>query len=261
MDLSSEAKKEVERLLADGSKIRAIQYLQSSFNITHEQAVQLISIVEAEASARRSVQPTSSTALDGELKMKVTQLLQNNQKIEAVKLVKNELNLSLKDSLVMVEEVHREVDPDHKEIRIGGGCLRDTFALVGLIFGLVSLLLLGISALIYYFQSESIENSVVVTGRVTEMIYGSSGTSAPVIGYRYNGKEYSHTSNTYSSPPAFHVGERVELYVEKDDPEEVVVNTFSERWLAITIIGGLGLFFGLFASVFFLVGRKTSTQP
>src|SRR5688500_11206930 len=100
MSLTSEAKKEVERLLLSGQKIRAVKYLHDTVNISLLDAKTLVEAVEHEHVSGRpggELSPSpfsapSATALDGALKAQVIALLTVNKKIEAVKLVKTQLN-------------------------------------------------------------------------------------------------------------------------------------------------------------------------
>jgi hypothetical protein len=39
------------------------------------------------------------------------------------------------------------------------------------------------------------------------------------------------------------VNEEVEMFVNRNDPDDVVVNTFSDRWLFIFIFGLIGFIF------------------
>ncbi len=65
----------------------------------------------------------------------------------------------------------------------------------------------------------------------------------PVISYLWEGKELTYVSNTYTNPPAFERGERVELFVNPSDPSDVWINSFVECYLAMTIVGGIGVVF------------------
>ena len=262
MSLTSEAKKEVERLLQSGQKIQAVKYLHDTFNISLLDAKILVEAVERENTPEQAAATSSTlfsapprTALDGALKSQVVALLNVNKKIEAVKLVKTELNTGLKEALVMVEEVHKEVDPNYRSINAGTGCLGNTFKLMSLVFGLIGLLFLGIAAGIYYFQSKTISNSDFIQGRVIDMQYSGDG-AAPVITYRSGGKHRTWRSNTFSNPAAYELNEQVALYVNKDNPKDVVIDTFIDRWLLITIFGGIGLVFSLFTIGFAMAGRK-----
>lgn len=76
------------------------------------------------------------------------------------------------------------------------------------------------------------------------------GIARPIISYSYDGKELTHADNTYTNPPAFDRGEKVELFVNPNNPEDVYVNSFVGRFLAMTIVGGLGIVFLGFLALF-----------
>jgi hypothetical protein len=78
----------------------------------------------------------------------------------------------------------------------------------------------------------------------------------PVISYSWDGKDLLYASNTYTNPPAYERGEKVELFVNPSDPRDVWINTFIERYLVIIIIGGLGCFFLGFLVLFHFVFNK-----
>jgi hypothetical protein len=78
----------------------------------------------------------------------------------------------------------------------------------------------------------------------------------PVISYNWEGRELTYAGNAYTNPPAFERGERVELYVNPNEPEDVWVNSFSERWLAMTIVGGIGVVFLGFLALFHYVSER-----
>lgn len=260
MDLSSEAKKEVQRLLAGGEKLRAVQYLHETFRISLLDAKTLVEVAEAEERSKQIASdlasPTSGTALEGDLKLEVVRLLKENQKLEAIKLVRSRLGTPLKVTLDMVEEVQKELDPDFVPSQIGGGCLRGTVNALSLIFGFIAALLMSISGLIYYFQVQEIEASRLLTGTVTGFDYSGSSGSAPVVSYEWDGETRQYHSHTYSTPPAYSLNEAVEIYVNPNRPGEVIINTFTDRWLVISILGGIGSLFLLFALAILFIGSR-----
>jgi ribosomal protein L7/L12 len=250
MSFSSEAKKEVERLLQQGQKLQAIKYLTDNFQISLEEAKMLVETVENQVNPSGTLTTSpqiensiNQTALDGQLKADVIRLLQVNKKIEAVKLVKTELNTGLKEALVMVEEVQKEIDPNYRSVKIGSGCFGGGLTLFKVIFGLIGITFLCVAGGVYYFQKKTIDNSDLVTGKVTELFHNNKGLSAPLIEYQVQGKTHVYRSSTYSSPPAYEVDEMVEMYVNRNNPDDVVVNTFSDRWFLIFIFGLLGSVF------------------
>lgn len=261
MSITTEAKNEVQRLLQQHQKIAAIKYLCDTFGVSLQESKILVEAVEKELST--TSQPVSaaiggqtSTALSGALKAQVISLLLANKKIDAVKLVKTELNTGLKNALILVEEVDKETNPNYRSVSLGKGCLGGGFGLFSTIFGLIGLLLLGIAGIIYYYQQRTIENSNTVTGVVVDFRTKNSGTTSPVIAYEWQGEKKLYYSSAYSNPPAYDMNEEVQMFVNRTDPNDVVVNTFTDRWLAITIVGGLGSFFLLFGALFMFAGRK-----
>ena len=79
--------------------------------------------------------------------------------------------------------------------------------------------------------------------KVVSMQDNGDGMSAPVIEYEWHGKKWVYASTTYTSPPAFSVNEQVPVYVNRQKPDDVVVDTFSERYFGIFVLGVLGVFF------------------
>lgn len=121
-------------------------------------------------------------------------------------------------------------------------------------FGGVSFLLLAIAALLFYFDQRAANRYMKVEGVVLRNQF-NNGMARPVISYFWEGKELIYAGNTYTNPPAFERGERVELFVNPADPEDAYVNSFVERFLAMTIVGGIGLVFLGFLTLFHYLSK------
>ena len=124
-----------------------------------------------------------------------------------------------------------------------------------LAFGGVAFILLSIAAGIYYFNQKAANQFVKVEGVVIRNQF-KGDMARPVISYSWDGKDLLYASNTYTNPPAYERGEKVELFVNPSDPRDVWINTFIERYLVIIIIGGLGCFFLGFLVLFHVVFNK-----
>lgn len=249
MSLTIETKKEVQDLLRRGKKLHAIQYLHDTFGVSLHQGKLLVEALEQELQSNEPDRIGISDApVQNNLKGQVTELLRQDKKIEAVKLVKTELDTGLKEALRMVEEVETEMNPGLKfmKVRTRG---RSDHRIFSWIFGGIGCLLLCIAGLIYYFQLQTIGKSVQGKGVVIELQRSSKGT-APVIAYDWQGKEMLYYSGTYSSPSAYELDEEVDLFINSEDPTDVIVNTFTDRWLAVVIVGGIGIVFTFFAILF-----------
>lgn len=258
MSITAEAKKEVERLLRGGQKIQAIKYLRDTFDIALPESKLLVEALEKELASPSINSPAENagTALSGDLKAEVTRLLQAGKKIEAVKYVKTDLRTGLKEALAFVEEVEREINPDAVPANMKlGGCFGGGFRIVGWVFGSIGLLFMLVAGIIYYLQLKTIEKSDQVTGIVVDFQSSGSGSS-PVIAYEWQGQKRQYHSSTSSNPPAYEMNEEVPMYVNHDNPADVIVDTFTDRWLLMAIFGGLGSFFTLFSAIFMFASRK-----
>jgi hypothetical protein len=86
------------------------------------------------------------------------------------------------------------------------------------------------------------------TGKVIDMEASTSDgstTYSPVIDYVVEDETYRFRSGSSSNPPAYHVGQRVEMLYDLTDPHKAQINNFWELWLLpiifipIAVIGGL----------------------
>ncbi|MEU6243488.1 DUF3592 domain-containing protein [Streptomyces sp. NPDC047024] len=86
----------------------------------------------------------------------------------------------------------------------------------------------------------------------------SSGPSAyPVIAFTAkDGEKHTFRDNSGSNPPAYEVGERVEVLYRADSPEDARINGFLSLWLIPVIFGGLGSVFAAVGTVIVVVMRK-----
>jgi hypothetical protein len=119
-------------------------------------------------------------------------------------------------------------------------------------FGGVSFLLLMIAAVLFYFDQRAANQYTRVEGVVLRNQF-RDGMARPIISYSWGGNEMTHVDNTFTNPPAFERGEKVALFVNPNDPTDVWVNSFVGRFLAMTIVGGIGLVFLGFLTLFHYV--------
>lgn len=109
------------------------------------------------------------------------------------------------------------------------------FALVGTILGIVG-------GTVWYTSSRLTREGVRTTGTVVALVGQSS--KAPVVEYTTTaGGRHTYQSATYSSPPAYQVGEPVTLWYDREDPENAMLAGL-DRWLLPGIMGGFFLIFG-----------------
>ena len=115
-----------------------------------------------------------------------------------------------------------------------GGILTYLFLLIGI--GL-----LAGAGYLYYNTSSFVDGARKAPGTVMALKSG-----APEIRFRaHDGREIQFTSGASSKPPAYSVGETVEVLYRPDRPEDAEVNAFMSLWLGVIILGALGSMFAL----------------
>jgi hypothetical protein len=73
----------------------------------------------------------------------------------------------------------------------------------------------------------------IVTGTVVRVDFDSDedGDSyAPIVHYAVDGRSYEMTG-TYTNPPAYDVGDQVQLRYDQDDPSIARIDSFWDLWL------------------------------
>jgi hypothetical protein len=79
----------------------------------------------------------------------------------------------------------------------------------------------------------------------------------PTFEYEFNGQSYTHVSSTSTSSKEFEIGQTISILVDPKDPQEILVNSFMEKWFVPLLLGGIGIVFtGMGYLVFRLLGRK-----
>jgi hypothetical protein len=122
-------------------------------------------------------------------------------------------------------------------------------------FGGISVTLLFIAAILFYYRQMAAHQYSKVEGIVIRNQY-NDGMARPVIRYQWQGQEMIYADNTYSNPPAYERNEKVELFVNPNDPNDVWINSFMGRYFVMTLLGGIGLVFLGFLVLFHVVFTK-----
>lgn len=258
--MTQEVKEEVERLLLSGERDEAIGYLRSTFNIGVRDATLLVETLEREMTIPESLvsaspPPGTSTTLDGPLKIQVAELLKSGRQSEAIGRVRQELNLGLKDALILIGEVAREQNPNTVSVNLTG-CVKVVAKGLGVFLMVTSLIFLGVAVFLYFYQAQSIADSERVEGTVTEMRSLDTGESAPVIEFEWQGSKRLYASTFYSSPPDYYKGQELFLFVNREDPEDITLDTFAARWALIVGLSVPGAFFLLISIIILHFARR-----
>lgn len=148
------------------------------------------------------------------------------------------------------------------------------FILPSRIIGLVCLLLAfamgAIGAWLYARTSGFIAEAVSVEGTVVEVrpTQGSDGTSYHTV-FEYedaDGRTHRKVTSWSSNPPAYAVGETVEVLYRPTDPADGRIRSFLSLWFIPAVVGGMALcplIGGLFWIwlVPFIIRRVWPAQP
>jgi len=117
------------------------------------------------------------------------------------------------------------------------------------LFGGIGLALL-VGAIAWWFNTRNfIARAAKASGTVVELVEvrdsdGGSSTYKPVVNFTAtNGTTISFASSYSSRPPAYSVGETVEVLYAPDDPNDARIDGFGSLWLGPVILGGIGMVF------------------
>ncbi len=178
-----------------------------------------------------------------EQKQHVRGLLVQGRKIEAIKYIKQHFGLSLKDGKRLADLIDQDIREDeyqYNRSKVIRHSMKRGGQLVGIIFAGVGSILLGVAIFIFFGNQRLINEGKVIDATVI------STPSNPLFEYEMDGEIYKYQSDVTTNPPNYEIGEVVSMYVNPNDPGDLLIDTFTDRWLAITIIGAMGaIFFGV----------------
>lgn len=145
-----------------------------------------------------------------------------------------------------------------------------TITIIKYTFTIIGSVLTAIAILGYVNTQSFLETSTVAQGTVVDLVMtksdrssSSSGVSirttsnsyAPIVEFMAdNGRTYSFTSSVSTSPPAYSIGEKVEILYDESDPNEALINSFFFVWGGVLILGGLGFLFATVGLTMFAIG-------
>lgn len=195
--------------------------------------------------------------LTPEQKEHAIHLIEMGEKLEAVRYLQNLLSLNAEQALALTEKLEAEVEdgPDLKEefLKKSQEMQRSGIKLsriVGGIFMGIGIILLAVALYLVYSHQQFEKKAIVVTGKVVDyQSYISTDDNSsttmyrPVFEYEYKGKTYTHESSGSSSSKGFEIGDPVDIFIDPDNPDDVLVNSFMEKWFLPLLLGIMGTVF------------------
>lgn len=97
----------------------------------------------------------------------------------------------------------------------------------------------------YSKQVTFMEQSKKTSGTVVEnYVDPSEGGSFPIVEFKTsNGTIVRFRGHVGSTPAKFHIGQQVEVLYDPTEPENAQINTRQDQWLALEIVGSVGMLF------------------
>lgn len=190
-----------------------------------------------------------------ELVEKASRLIRSGMKIEAIKLLRDELNISLERATSLARHLEM-TDPSsrHKSPLNRSDFVMGFVGVLVLFVGLVGLYLIIKNVM----QDLAFERTAIaITGTMIKIDQNTTtdddGVSStgyyPVFEYEINQKTYQTTSNVSLGEDNYEIGEEVPILIDPEDPEKIIVNTFTDRWMLYIILGAFALMFILMGAV------------
>lgn len=123
-------------------------------------------------------------------------------------------------------------------------------AILRLVFGAVGLVLCAIAWLLHHNTASFIASASRTQGEVMRLLYvesskrNESGAWKPLVRFKApSGEIVEFAPSSSSSPPAYEVGETVDVFFAPNDPQDAMLDGFFSLWGGAAITGGLGLVF------------------
>ncbi|TAF30634.1 MAG: DUF3592 domain-containing protein [Cytophagales bacterium] len=148
---------------------------------------------------------------------------------------------------------------------MGGVNDKNFIAIFGGAFGGVGLLLLIGAILVYSHTNKSRQGAILIKGKVIGLSPSQSSkggtTYTPKVEFQINNQTFQIYGSVSSNPPAFDIDEEVELFVNPKSPQTASINSFTENWFVVLILGFMGTIFATIGiSVVWNASRKKHVQ-
>lgn len=198
-----------------------------------------------------------------EVKRHALQLVAEGRNDEAIAYLRTQFGISGTDAERLLQTLAPSIPPAPQDIfrRVkplfgsGTGCAVIILRVIAIFLCFFAFGFVLSCGIMYITNSVQISNSDLVEGEVIDFDRTEDG-AAPIIDYHLNGESHHAKGTVYSTPPAYVVGEIVEVYVKREDPSSVLINTYMERWQFIVFFGTAAALFLLPAIILFIIASR-----
>ena len=125
-------------------------------------------------------------------------------------------------------------------------------AIGGLLFGLLPILAGGV---FYTLRAGWIAEATQVDGIVVALAPSSRGSS-PTVEFLVDGAPVRVTAVWSTNPPAYDVGESIQVTYDPADPTDALIGGAFARWWPVYVMAGTGLIFWVLASIAWIVSLR-----
>ena len=173
-------------------------------------------------------------ALSEQIIGKIKLLIAMNKHGQATQLLVQEMGMEKEEAQRYIMRLDYSLS-NPKSLRAKGAS-----KILAYIFLLAGIGILGLTAYAAYSKVIALNASVLTDGTVVSFVE-ELNVSYPVIEYVINDSSYQSKSRIGSNPPSYIPGETVAVYVKKHDPNGIIINSFEDKWLAVTLFSIFGL--------------------
>ena len=195
-----------------------------------------------------------------QIKEEAIRLLRKGQRDQAKIVFQSRLQISSEEADRLIETLVSEtakLSPPTLPARAihATGCISAFLLILSSLFGFIALTFI-IFAGISYYMSNPFDNGAEATGKVISLEWNDTGGAVPVLEYDWQGQVKEAKGTIFYTPPQYEVGEDIPILINPENPDEIILNNFNERYEFTVIFGAVGAFFLIFTLIFVYVRRK-----
>ncbi len=195
--------------------------------------------------------------LTPEQKEHAIELIEMGNQLDAVRYLQETLDITSDQALILAEKLEEETKSDlekefeslKEEMHKKPGV--NVSRLVGGIFMSLGAIMLVIAVYFLISNYQFSERAIPVKGKVIDYDSyqsrdddgGSTTMYTPTFQYEFQGKTYTHKSSTSSSSRSYEIDELVDVLVDPEEPNEVLIDSFWEKWFVSVLLSGMGITF------------------
>lgn len=192
-----------------------------------------------------------------EQKEHAIELIEMGNQLDAVRYLQETLDITSEQALILAEKLEEETESElEKEFKFMQDEMHQKPSinigrLVGGIFMGLGVIMLAIAAYFIVSNYKFSERAITVKGKVIDYDSyesrnddgGSTTMFTPIFEYEFQSKTYTHKSSTSSSSQDYELDELVDVLVDPDNPKEILIDSFWEKWFVSVLLGFLGTLF------------------